>query len=74
MTGLASLIEYSDMENFTIGELRIIGTIWHDAKEHEIRMSLERERSFMESTLGVILKNAEEEYRRQVILFCLTIL
>ena len=73
MTGLA-LIEYSDMENFTIGELRIIGTIWHDAKEHEIRMSLERERSFMESTLGVILKNAEEEYRRQVILFCLTIL
>ena len=66
MTGLA-LIEYSDMEKFTIGELRIIGTIWYDAKEHEIRMSLE-------STLGGILKNAEEEYRRQVILFCLTIL
>ncbi len=73
MTGLA-LIEYSDMENFTIGELRIIGTIWHDAKEHEITMMGERERSFMESTLGVILKNAEEVFRRQVILFCLTIL
>ena len=72
MTGLA-LIEYSDMENFTIGELRIIGTIWHDAKEHEISLSFDRERSFMESTLGVILKNAEEEYRRQVFLFCLTI-
>ena len=71
---IAGLIEYSDMEKFTIGELRIIGTIWYDAKEHEIRMSLERERSFMESTLGGILKNAEEEYRRQVILFCLTIL
>ena len=68
------MIEYSDMEKFTIGELRRIDMKWYAAKEHEIRMSLERERSFMESTLGVILKNAEEEYRRQVILFCLTIL
>ena len=59
MTGLA-LIEYSDMENFTIGELRIIGTIWHDAKEHEISLSFDRERSFMESTLGVILKTQKK--------------
>ena len=47
---------------------------FYNEKEHEIRMSLEKERSFMESTLGGILKTAEEEYRRQVILFCLTIL
>jgi len=63
------------MEKFTIGELRIIGMKFYNEKEHEIRMSLEKERSFMESTLGGILKTAEEEYRRrQVILFCLTIL
>ena len=63
MTGL---IEYSDMEKFTIGELRRIDMNWYNEKEHEIRMSLERERSFMESTLGKLLKNAEEEYRLQV--------
>ena len=69
------MIKYSDMEKFTIGELRIIGMKFYNEKEHEIRMSLEKERSFMESTLGGILKTAEEEYRRrQVILFCLTIL
>ena len=60
------MIEFSDMEKFSIGELRRIDMKWYDAKEIEISMSLERERSFMESTLGKLLKNAEEEYRRQV--------
>ena len=60
------MIEFSDMEKFSIGELRRIDIKWYDAKEIEISMSLERDRSFMQRTLGKRLKNAEEEYRRQV--------
>lgn len=63
MTGL---IEYSEMEKFSIGELRRIGMKWYNEKEHEISMHSDRESSFLESTLGVLLRTTEDEYIRQV--------
>ena len=53
MTGL---IEYSEMEKFSIGELR-----------KQIRIKAKQELAFKDSTLGRFLRHAEDESRRQVI-------